>query len=211
MGSSIWWGGRCISRVPWVQKSVYTEIQIYVFLYCPRLHGEHTPLRPRRVITTGSFPHTRGTLSIPELDGVACRLIPARTGKTRRARAGSRGRAWLIPAHTGNTAGASGAITTSTAHPCSRGDDTIDQRIFRILAGSFPHMRGTPGRRAFRRSRHGPIPAHAGTTAAATLAVLVAWAPPRTHGEHGPGCSRTAGSGSFPHTRGRPWCGGVDS
>ena len=72
-----------------------------------------------------------------------------------------------------------------------------------VESGSSPLARGTPGRRTFRRSRHGLIPARAGNTITPPLEAYPPGAHPRSRGEHVE--SRSGGQrdgGSSPLARG---------
>ena len=69
--------------------------------------------------------------------------------------------------------------------------------------GSSPLARGPPGRRTFRRSRHGLIPARAGTTTGPCRSHRSARAHPRSRGDHGAaGQPRFRHLGSSPLARG---------
>ena len=96
-----------------------------------------------RLMAHGSSPLTRGALPV---DGDVC--------------AGGR----LIPAHAGSTSEFARQETEATAHPRSRGEHETRHGGANGVDGSSPLTRGAPLLCAFRCSRMGLIPAHAGST-----------------------------------------------
>ena len=90
----------------------------------------------------------------------------------------------LIPAHAGKTGSRPHRPARSTAHPRSRGENSMAALIASSLAGSSPLTRGKrpshlPGARAC-----GLIPAHAGKTASCTAHCRTCKAHPRSRGEN---------------------------
>ena len=136
-----------------------------------------------RMYHTGSSPLTRGKRRKVTLLGVGSRLIPAHAGKT-------------LVADTAQVAG--------TAHPRSRGENSIDQLAGKTNEGSSPLTRG---KRVFRRKlRHTDrlIPAHAGKTTCSARTKTPSRAHPRSRGENAV-CFADAlmSRGSSPLTRGK--------
>ena len=111
----------------------------------------------------------------------------------------------LIPAHAGKTSRVSCAGSARTAHPRSRGENSLFFGLFPFRTGSSPLTRGKraahrdPGRDARL------IPAHAGKTRCLRSHSLEASAHPRSRGENPAptGCLRGL-RGSSPLTRGKP-------
>ena len=150
----------------------------------PRSRGENALDSRRWSWEKGSSPLTRGKRS---------------SGCT------SPGEHRLIPAHAGKTSAVTGRYVTATAHPRSRGENTITRETPVVFCGSSPLTRGKPIRKATRSALRRLIPAHAGKTDPKSHPVSSSSAHPRSRGEN---CStirgRTFPSGSSPLTRGKP-------
>ena len=109
----------------------------------PRIRGEHVAGFDMSVDLTGSSPHTRGARS---------QLL----GRTDDGR--------IIPAYAGSTTRAPLIASHSSDHPRIRGEHAGAHTYTPSRPGSSPHTRGAPDRRQARQSRHGIIPAYAGST-----------------------------------------------
>ena len=109
----------------------------------PRSRGENALDSRRWSWEKGSSPLTRGKRS---------------SGCT------SPGEHRLIPAHAGKTSAVTGRYVTATAHPRSRGENTITRETPVVFCGSSPLTRGKPIRKATRSALRRLIPAHAGKT-----------------------------------------------
>ena len=189
----------------------------------PRSRGEHSKFLASSVMLRGSSPLARGTRAEEEAGTFSRGLIPARAGNTccqcgwvvfLGAHPRSRGEhvillrsavslGWLIPARAGNTALHPAGCTVPRAHPRSRGEHGTVTGSLRLNPGSSPLARGTlsPASTAF--SRVGLIPARAGNTAAVRRSLSLAWAHPRSRGEHGERVPAPAPAwGSSPLARG---------
>ena len=70
----------------------------------------------------------------------------------------------LIPAHAGKTRLEPHLRKTSTAHPRSRGENTMNRILGEDIYGSSPLTRGKPAMVALSAAHAGLIPAHAGKT-----------------------------------------------
>ena len=129
----------------------------------PRICGEHRVPGGDQLITPGSSPHMRGTRtcrfpapprwgSSPHMRGTplcvksACRV----TG--------------IIPAYAGNTRLRCRRGAAHRDHPRICGEHYSHSLHSERVAGSSPHMRGTPYPRAVMLSMNGIIPAYAGNT-----------------------------------------------
>ena len=155
----------------------------------PRSRGENSHLTRHPMRTRGSSPLTRGKRF--ELEELAKRI-------------------GLIPAHAGKTTRGSGACSTGTAHPRSRGENSCRGRSLRLAWGSSPLTRGKRRRRGARERVDGLIPAHAGKTRNASSPPHASPAHPRSRGENA--ISRVVSffeRGSSPLTRGKPESPGV--
>ena len=150
----------------------------------PRSRGENSRRLPPSSAACGSSPLTRGKQLVVKHGGEGGGLIPAHAGKTR-------------------CAGRSG--TRSPAHPRSRGENGLKMLRLVTSSGSSPLTRGKrfsigAGLRIVRL-----IPAHAGKTGAAAVAVAMRRAHPRSRGENGSFYhDRFLVPGSSPLTRGKP-------
>ena len=150
----------------------------------PRSRGEHGLYIIRGIVSPGSYPLTRGALLVAlELRAVFR----------------------LIPAHAGSTFRADIKDSSSGAHPRSRGEHTRAITVPAGATGSSPLTRGAQVDDAPDTSDEGLIPAHAGSTPAFLVLVVLLRAHPRSRGEHW--CrlvSRHSLVGSSPLTRGAP-------
>ena len=90
----------------------------------PRIRGERLDLHQKRHCTSGSSPHTRGTL----LDG---------GGVCHEDR--------FIPAYAGNASQSVFTSKPSVVHPRIRGERSWLLHSVLLFVGSSPHTRGTPG------------------------------------------------------------------
>ena len=128
---------------------------------------------------------------------------PLTRGKRRRFREWP-GRTRLIPAHAGKTRQCPPWFPDRTAHPRSRGENSL--RFFARVtrAGSSPLTRGKRVRPHQRGCARGLIPAHAGKTGGECGHHLVAPAHPRSRGENlTPLLIALVIEGSSPLTRGK--------
>ena len=149
----------------------------------PRSRGENALDSRRWSWEKGSSPLTRGKRS---------------SGCT------SPGEHRLIPAHAGKTSAVTGRYVTATAHPRSRGENTITRETPVVFCGSSPLTRGKPIRKATRSALRRLIPAHAGKTSDRAVRALGVAAHPRSRGENPP--TNPGGveeHGSSPLTRGK--------
>ena len=148
----------------------------------PRIRGERSQRAPRTLATSGSSPHTRGT-------------IPAPPPPSTRSR--------FIPAYAGNAVSARMPFSMPTVHPRIRGERRIPMRNAGHLFGSSPHTRGTQQRDCPCRALDRFIPAYAGNAVIVTTVQSPLSVHPRIRGERSPNTIvTTQGDGSSPHTRG---------
>ena len=149
----------------------------------PRSRGENANADRAPVVSSGSFPLTRGKPS---------RCLPSP----------SRGR--LIPAHAGKTVCACGRRRRGWAHPRSRGENAAEETAVDIHLGSSPLTRGKRATHAPVGFANGLIPAHAGKTDVPLSREEMKRAHPRSRGEN-VGTMPGAGPllGSSPLTRGK--------
>ena len=142
-----------------------------VFMVCvllmvwahPRSRGEHEYFSTLLPLAGGSSPLARGTHVRDHAVVYRRRLIPARAGNTR---------------------GVIGHIYFIGAHPRSRGEHPTLDQIPRRSRGSSPLARGTQRPGALEVFVVGLIPARAGNTPAVRRSFSLAWAHPRSRGEH---------------------------
>ena len=90
----------------------------------------------------------------------------------------------LIPAHAGKTGGLVPDLRAARAHPRSRGENAVLERVDGEGAGSSPLTRGKHHVSAPRVRLVGLIPAHAGKTRRRTRFTSSRWAHPRSRGEN---------------------------
>ena len=150
----------------------------------PRSRGENRIRIPSCLMLSGSSPLTRGKpppgSPRPHLPG-------------------------LIPAHAGKTRPRSRAHPDRTAHPRSRGENTVSAEPTGRLEGSSPLTRGKRSPRRALMMRSGLIPAHAGKTLWALRVCRTVAAHPRSRGENGiVRMLSWSPPGSSPLTRGKP-------
>ena len=149
----------------------------------PRSRGENALDSRRWSWEKGSSPLTRGKRS---------------SGCT------SPGEHRLIPAHAGKTSAVTGRYVTATAHPRSRGENTITRETPVVFCGSSPLTRGKPIRKATRSALRRLIPAHAGKTPSTLTPPTWTTAHPRSRGENSfVLCEGACWWGSSPLTRGK--------
>ena len=109
----------------------------------PRSRGENRITVQDAVGQLGSSPLTRGKHSRRRTQLLDRRLIPAHAGKTRRLRS---------------------CLRPASAHPRSRGENSMLASTVIVSWGSSPLTRGKPTCTAHRARCIGLIPAHAGKT-----------------------------------------------
>ena len=148
----------------------------------PRIRGERSQRAPRTLATSGSSPHTRGT-------------IPAPPPPSTRSR--------FIPAYAGNAPFGGSSTGEKAVHPRIRGERRIPMRNAGHLFGSSPHTRGTQQRDCPCRALDRFIPAYAGNARRTPSLRRRATVHPRIRGERGNRArSLCSDCGSSPHTRG---------
>ena len=109
----------------------------------------------------------------------------------------------LIPAHAGSTLVQGLDVRGDGAHPRSRGEHASISGLLEAVTGSSPLTRGAPVVWPVKLPTRGLIPAHAGSTSTARLALSGVRAHPRSRGEHSVVTLDAGGSqGSSPLTRG---------
>ena len=128
----------------------------------PRIRGERSQRAPRTLATSGSSPHTRGT-------------IPAPPPPSTRSR--------FIPAYAGNAASRCEMPATSSVHPRIRGERNNEIARVAPSIGSSPHTRGTPVRDDARVHIDRFIPAYAGNARRTPSLRRRATVHPRIRGE----------------------------
>ena len=170
----------------------------------PRSRGENQARQTGSLRSSGSSPLTRGKRATGASWPPAFGLIPAHAGKTcpgcrstKRTSGSSpltRGkpsaaRLWesrsgLIPAHAGKTSRSPQTSVRVTAHPRSRGENTLHGLASMRPAGSSPLTRGkrSCGRQGSEHLRL--IPAHAGKTSRRSALLWLRAAHPRSRGEN---------------------------
>ena len=169
----------------------------------PRSRGDHI-LSPAPVSRfPGSSPLARGPRLSRRRTAILRGLIPARAGTTNSvfhlwrvdgssplARGPLQRKETLImahgliPARAGTTVSDSPRKRHVRAHPRSRGDHDRTANVFPLNPGSSPLARGPPRTRHGGRYPPGLIPARAGTTCRRIPWWLLAWAHPRSRGDH---------------------------
>ena len=148
----------------------------------PRIRGERSQRAPRTLATSGSSPHTRGT-------------IPAPPPPSTRSR--------FIPAYAGNAPEGRPHCPASSVHPRIRGERGFGKDAVFYAYGSSPHTRGTPHPDAKCRPPLRFIPAYAGNATTRLPVSRPRSVHPRIRGERSPNTIvTTQGDGSSPHTRG---------
>ena len=149
----------------------------------PRSRGENRgPFSPHGS-ELGSSPLTRG------------KPVELQTG----ARLGG-----LIPAHAGKTVRPMRIPRPSSAHPRSRGENSVRLAYSPRSTGSSPLTRGKPVAGLAHEHTRGLIPAHAGKTCRDAMSRSISWAHPRSRGENTTvNRPSTTGEGSSPLTRGK--------
>ena len=157
----------------------------------PRSRGEHASLHRRISTLVGSSPLARGTPHQPPIPAWLRRLIPARAGNTRRTTV---------------------ILALTAAHPRSRGEHSVTERLPLSCVGSSPLARGTlqPGHQTAQRQRL--IPARAGNTENVYVVETKDSAHPRSRGEHARLFTASCvASGSSPLARGTRCLGGREA
>ena len=148
----------------------------------PRIRGERSQRAPRTLATSGSSPHTRGT-------------IPAPPPPSTRSR--------FIPAYAGNAPFGGSSTGEKAVHPRIRGERTGGQTALPSIIGSSPHTRGTPHPDAKCRPPLRFIPAYAGNATTRLPVSRPRSVHPRIRGERQFVMTPVSTSiGSSPHTRG---------
>ena len=149
----------------------------------PRSRGENLWNAGKSLIDGGSSPLTRGK-----------HAFVTRVSSTPR----------LIPAHAGKTSRPAPARAARAAHPRSRGENMVMPPTVPQAHGSSPLTRGKLVIRLGWWSARRLIPAHAGKTIVASIAMLMTPAHPRSRGENRRPSPRPASiTGSSPLTRGK--------
>ena len=150
----------------------------------PRSRGENQRVCPVMHRLSGSSPLTRGKLCFP---------------RSQRDTDG------LIPAHAGKTSWRRSRIARASAHPRSRGENTLTSTGVAVKAGSSPLTRGKRRFVGITAIKRGLIPAHAGKTRTHADSQEPSWAHPRSRGENtSTDATNTRATGSSPLTRGKP-------
>ena len=90
----------------------------------------------------------------------------------------------IIPAYAGSTRGINLRRAREWDHPRVCGEHGIDERFMELRLGSSPRMRGARYRASAFGSKHGIIPAYAGSTALSILSSCSPQDHPRVCGEH---------------------------
>ena len=129
----------------------------------PRSRGENEFGWPLPDLTSGSSPLTRGK---PRQSSV------------------ERWQERLIPAHAGKTCFSSARRGRQTAHPRSRGENALRDRVGLQCGGSSPLTRGKPHHRRQSARHRRLIPAHAGKTRRHSYPTCTRTAHPRSRGEN---------------------------
>ncbi len=129
----------------------------------PRACGEHSFLFRIVVVSHGSSPRMRGTLT----------MLAAAPADDR-----------FIPAHAGNTNGCTSSSWPGSVHPRACGEHTKLSVEIIEESGSSPRMRGTLHDAQYERSTRRFIPAHAGNTVLRSRRGWAAPVHPRACGEH---------------------------
>ena len=203
----------------------------------PRLRGEHSSGTSNSWPVSGSSPPTRGALLVRGRQRAHGRIIPAYAGSTSPAppspsrqedhprlrgehESDPHGRATLAGSSP-PTRGAPRRRPTPSGptadHPRLRGEHMVQLGPLRKLLGSSPPTRGALSRPPRHHSRHGIIPAYAGSTSDPAGPSPARRDHPRLRGEHSSvGAAMSGHRGSSPPTRGaRRWlglrrrCGGI--
>ena len=142
-----------------------------------------------RTLAPGSSPRGRGKLIMTKIKRFACRLIPARAGKTSSSRSGR---------------------TYRRAHPRAGGENTFFSNVVISPCGSSPRGRGKHCEPVECGVIAGLIPARAGKTCHSGFPLCSYSAHPRAGGEnYAPPCGRLLMSGSSPRGRGKLGGGGL--
>ena len=150
----------------------------------PRSRGENEATIDPMVRTEGSSPLTRGKR---ECSGC------------------HQGQPGLIPAHAGKTPRSTVLVSSSPAHPRSRGENPSTRTAGTTLSGSSPLTRGKRWVAFRARPTLRLIPAHAGKTTWYLVPLFGTAAHPRSRGENQTLARLTrAWRGSSPLTRGKP-------
>ena len=133
---------------------------------------------------SGAHPRSRGeNNNRPVIGLVTMGSSPLTRGKRTRAIRG-RGLPGLIPAHAGKTGLRRFADAQSSAHPRSRGENTVRDLWPPLKGGSSPLTRGKPVDDCFHGGGRGLIPAHAGKTRSSAPTTRSSRAHPRSRGEN---------------------------
>ena len=151
----------------------------------PRPRGEHLIASAEGLISTGSSPPARGTPQLRVTHYRTLRFIPARAGNTRVESAGAR---------------------LDAVHPRPRGEHRYRKENARVVIGSSPPARGTPGRGDRLCAGQRFIPARAGNTGEGNDRRTTVEVHPRPRGEHSlSSLSMAVSAGSSPPARGTPY------
>ena len=168
-------------------------------------HAGKTDSGKRSWIISRAHPRSRGENGWASRIGIRpAGSSPLTRGKPAAGPAFGRGPG-LIPAHAGKTASRRQRSRSIGAHPRSRGENLLRDRVAAAGGGSSPLTRGKPHLETARRDRRGLIPAHAGKTRRRFRRSYVMGAHPRSRGENmTPESDARPNRGSSPLTRGKP-------
>ena len=148
----------------------------------PRIRGERSQRAPRTLATSGSSPHTRGT-------------IPAPPPPSTRSR--------FIPAYAGNAPFGGSSTGEKAVHPRIRGERCHRHDSPVTIVGSSPHTRGTLAEHHRYDAGRRFIPAYAGNAATGLGRCAPTAVHPRIRGERAANhYGDKKRGGSSPHTRG---------
>ena len=167
-------------------------------------HAGKTDSGKRSWIISRAHPRSRGENGWASRIGIRpAGSSPLTRGKPAAGPAFGRGPG-LIPAHAGKTASRRQRSRSIGAHPRSRGENLLRDRVAAAGGGSSPLTRGKPHLETARRDRRGLIPAHAGKTRRRFRRSYVMGAHPRSRGENmTPESDARPNRGSSPLTRGK--------
>ena len=168
----------------------------------PRMCGEHKSMAFCVGTLRGSSPHVRGALvwSCPYCGHSG--IIPACAGSTRYSTTGKQGRR-DHPRMCGEHHAVSSGPHPAGDHPRMCGEHLSFMAFLMVSAGSSPHVRGARHHLHKIATRHGIIPACAGSTFNASFGALQNRDHPRMCGEHAQGqWAAEVRVGLSPHVRG---------
>ena len=167
-------------------------------------HAGKTPLRHLSTKDLRAHPRSRGENRTSRLTGSGgMGSSPLTRGKPS-DRETDRPRARLIPAHAGKTTPRWSNLSSRSAHPRSRGENSTPKKLPSKLPGSSPLTRGKLSGLGINVAQLRLIPAHAGKTSAMWAIVSSQAAHPRSRGENAANSLQSSlVAGSSPLTRGK--------